>query len=65
MTDNIDLNQSGINSKLNIKLKNAQYRFILFFFIIKKRKWCRSIKKARKKLWFKYKKKIRIIFLVI
>ena len=44
-TDNVDLNQSGVNLNLNLNSKNMNFK-IFSSFLSSKRKWIRPIKKA-------------------
>ena len=41
-TDDIDLNQSGLNSELHFKTKETNYKIFFIIFIVKKRKWYKS-----------------------
>mgnify|MGYP001232752095 FL=1 len=61
-TDNIDLNQSGINNKLNIKLKNTHIDLFSSFLSSKKENGADQLRRPEKNYGLNIKKKIRNSF---
>ena len=58
-TDNIDLNQSGINSKLNIKIKNAHIDLFSSFLSSKKENGADQLRRPEKNYGLNITKKIK------